>query len=126
MCLAFIDEVNGKWECVDRDLIYEEDNDEEDVNGGGMRVTGRTSHFTSFAILVDSRFITTNNNKPPVQVNNDKTNNNEAAPFPLAVAIAVPLAGVVCVVAIISAWMYLQRKKRLAEMDKQIIQDQEL
>eukprot|EP01113_Clastostelium_recurvatum_P026143 TRINITY_DN3137_c0_g1_i5.p1 TRINITY_DN3137_c0_g1~~TRINITY_DN3137_c0_g1_i5.p1 ORF type:complete len:1462 (+),score=230.85 TRINITY_DN3137_c0_g1_i5:42-4427(+) len=127
MCLGYIDETLGRWECIDRHLVYVE---EDDTDAGWVSVRGQTTHFTSFAMLVDSRFTSgnNNNNKPSVlPSNNDKSTVGEPdAPFPLAVAVAVPVAGVVGVVAVIGVWMYVQRRKRQADMDKQIIEDREL
>lgn len=50
LCLGYLNEQTNQWVCEDKDL--EKDEEEE---GGYVTLTGRTDHFTSFAVLLGEK-----------------------------------------------------------------------
>eukprot|EP01113_Clastostelium_recurvatum_P022185 TRINITY_DN2640_c1_g2_i1.p1 TRINITY_DN2640_c1_g2~~TRINITY_DN2640_c1_g2_i1.p1 ORF type:complete len:1285 (-),score=154.69 TRINITY_DN2640_c1_g2_i1:20-3385(-) len=113
LCLAYVDERTNRWVCVDTNLALVMS------TGDDVIVSGYTTHFTSYAILVNYR--------SQQQTNNDRDDDIQPAPsqtsaggVSLEVMIAVPIASVVFAAGAVGLWLLLARKRRSRESEREI------
>eukprot|EP01113_Clastostelium_recurvatum_P030255 TRINITY_DN3667_c0_g1_i1.p1 TRINITY_DN3667_c0_g1~~TRINITY_DN3667_c0_g1_i1.p1 ORF type:complete len:1654 (-),score=213.25 TRINITY_DN3667_c0_g1_i1:46-5007(-) len=122
-CLAYVadddhphlNSSSRRWECVDGNLTLV-GSAEEGV------VIGYTTHFTSYAIIVNYRMQGGSSSSSTGGKGDDDITTTQTSPggISLEVVVAVPIAAVVFVAGAIGVWLYVARMKRRKEEEKEI------
>eukprot|EP01113_Clastostelium_recurvatum_P031525 TRINITY_DN3942_c0_g2_i7.p1 TRINITY_DN3942_c0_g2~~TRINITY_DN3942_c0_g2_i7.p1 ORF type:complete len:341 (-),score=118.38 TRINITY_DN3942_c0_g2_i7:2-982(-) len=99
LCLGYIDEFDGSlWKCEDRSLVVL-------PAGGGVSCT--TSHFTSFAIIVDPQ-------APPARLATATTDKDDAGnnlQLSTGAIVGIAVGGVVVAVVVVLGVLYISRRR---------------
>eukprot|EP01113_Clastostelium_recurvatum_P013273 TRINITY_DN16_c1_g1_i2.p1 TRINITY_DN16_c1_g1~~TRINITY_DN16_c1_g1_i2.p1 ORF type:complete len:582 (+),score=94.52 TRINITY_DN16_c1_g1_i2:214-1746(+) len=122
LCLAYVDEEQNRWECVDRNLTLLTSSEEGTAPEEGGVVQGYTTHFTSYAIIVNYRVPNQQGqtSSSSTTAAADDIRSPETSGISLPVVIAVPIAAVAFAAGAIGLWLYLARVKRLKQSEKEM------